>query len=1162
MYFYRPSNHNTTMSKFTHLHVHTQYSILDGASKIPELLRRVVELDMNAVAMTDHGNMYGVMDFVSQAKKFSVKPIIGVETYVARNAYDQKSGLDDRSGYHLILLAKNFVGYKNLIKLVSRSFTEGFYYTPRIDRSWLKGNTEGLIASSACLGGEIPKMFHQKSIEETEKSLQFYLDVFGDDFYLELMNHGIPEQIELNRGLQKLSEKHGVKLLATNDVHFVMEDDFEAHKLLISINTGKDMSEDTLHYTGNEYLKSFEEMTQVLSEYPEALENTVKLSDSIEHFDLKRKVIMPVFPIPQNFENDDAYLKHITYEGAVNRFGELIDEIRERLNYELDVIKSMGFAGYFLIVSDLIRAARESGVYVGPGRGSAAGSAVAYAIGITNIDPIKYNLLFERFLNPERVTMPDIDIDFDDAGRDKVYDYIINKYGKDKVAQIVTFGTLGSKSAIRDVARVIGADLQTADRIAKLVPDGPEMSIEKALKESSDFKEVFEKGSDLEKRIIENARKLEGLIRQTGVHACGTIIGRDSLINDIPLARAKDSDLPVTQYEGSLVEAAGMLKMDFLGLKTLSIMKDAIEIIKARHDVEVVIDNIPLDDENTWKLFQKGDTIGIFQFESPGMRKWLAELKPEHIEDLIAMNALYRPGPMDFIQDFIDRKFGRTPIEYAHELLEPILKNTNGIMVYQEQIMQAAQVLAGYSLGSADILRRAMGKKKIEEMNKQRNIFLEGAQKLHGIPSELGNKIFSQIEEFAKYGFNRSHSAAYSVLAFQTAWIKAHYPAEYMAATLTHNLGELKSITFFIEESKRMGIAVLGPDVNESYKYFSVTRDGKIRFGLAALKNVGESAAEYLIQERKENGLFKDLQDFLKRLNSRYLNKRAIESLAYTGAFDSFGIHRAQFFFRENETSASFIDIMIRHASHLQSIASSNQQSLFGEMEEAAMPELNIPNCEPFTQYEQLKYEKEFAGFYIHAHPLEQYSLILRKFCTGNLEILKASIKDEAEASMSIAGLVVGSQEKLSKQNTKWGYIRIEDETGTYDLNLFGEQYLKFKHYAEIGIFIYVDLKIQKHYKSGRTEVRVQNICQVSDVEQKIDHAVVLLNTQILKDNFDEIVSKIKNEKGKIQLKISVVGKGSNGEDAGCNLIMKHHKVNLDVIKHLDLIGCKILEIR
>lgn len=1150
------------MTKFTHLHVHTQYSILDGASKIQDLLRRAVELDMNAVAMTDHGNMYGVMDFVMQAKKYSVKPVIGVETYVARNSFDQKSGIDDRSGYHLILLAKNFDGYKNLIKLVSRSFTEGFYYTPRIDKSWLLGNSEGIIASSACLGGEIPKLFHNKGIEEAEKALQYYLDIFGDDFYLEIQNHGLPEQIELNKGLKKLSVKHGVKLLATNDVHFVMQDDFEAHKLLISINTGKDINEDTLHYTGNEYLKSYEEMNIMLSDYPEAIQNTVLLSDSIEQFELKRKVIMPVFPIPETFENDDDFLKHITYEGAKERYGELSAEIIERIDYELNVIKSMGFAGYFLIVSDLIKAARENGVLVGPGRGSAAGSAVAYSIGITNIDPIKYNLLFERFLNPERVSMPDIDIDFDDAGREKVFEYVIKRYGKDKVAQIVTFGTLGSRSSIRDVARVIGADLQTADRIAKLIPESPGMTIEKAIKESSEFKEVYENGSELEKRIIENARKLEGLIRQTGVHACGTIIGRDSLINNIPLARAKDSELPVTQFEGSLVEEAGMLKMDFLGLKTLSIMKDAIEIIKARHHVDVVIDDISLEDQKTWELFQRGDTIGIFQFESVGMRKWLAELKPADIEDLIAMNALYRPGPMDFIQDFIDRKYGRSKIEYAHELLEPILRNTNGIMVYQEQIMQAAQILAGYSLGSADILRRAMGKKKVEEMNKQRSIFLEGANKLHGIPPELGNIIFSQIEEFAKYGFNRSHSAAYSVLAFQTAWIKAHYPAEYMAAILTHNLGELKSITFFIEEAKRMGIEVLGPDINESYKFFSVTKDGKIRFGLAALKNVGESAAEYIINERKQNGLFKDLQDFLKRLNSRFLNKRGIESLAYTGAFDSFGIHRAQFFYRENETAASFIDIMIRHASHLQAISSSNQQSLFGEMENAAMPELNIPQCEPFTQFEQLKLEKEFAGFYIHAHPLEQYSLILKKFCTGNIEVLKAAIKDETEAAFSIAGLVVGSQEKISKQNTKWGYISIEDETGTYDLNLFGEQYLKFKHFAENGIFIYIDLKVQKNFKTGRTEVRVQNICQVSDVEQKIENAVVLLHVKLLSENIDEMIEKIKAGNGKIHLKLSIAGKDTNGENAGCNLLLKNHLVNLDVIKYLDSIGCRVLELR
>ncbi len=1147
------------MSKFTHLHVHTQYSILDGASKIGELFRRAVELDMNAVAMTDHGNMYGVMDFVAQSKKFPIKPIIGVETYVARNGYENKASFEDRSGYHLILLAKNFAGYKNLIKLVSRSFTEGFYYTPRIDKSWLKGNTEGLIASSACLGGEIPKMIHEKGIGAAEKSLEFYQDLFGDDFYLEIQNHGLPEQLEVNKALRKLSEKFNVKLLATNDVHFVMEDDYEAHKLLISINTGKDLNEDTLHYTGNEYLKSHEEMLMVMNGLEDAVENTVKLSDTIEPFDLERKVIMPVFPIPESFKNDDVYLKHISYKGAEKRYGELSDLITERLDYELEVIKNMGFAGYFLIVSDLIQAAKDNGVLVGPGRGSAAGSVVAYSIGITNIDPIKYNLLFERFLNPERISMPDIDIDFDDEGREKVFEYVIQKYGRDKVAQIVTFGTLGSRSSIRDVARVIGADLATADKVAKLIPEGPDMSIEKALEESPDFRSVYQKGTETEKRIIENAKKLEGLIRQTGVHACGTIIGRDPLTNDIPLARAKDSDLPVTQYEGKHVEAAGMLKMDFLGLKTLSILKDASDIIRARHGVEVVLDDIPFDDPKTFELFQRGDTVGIFQFESAGMRKWLSELKPTHIEDLIAMNALFRPGPMEFIQKFVDCKHGRQKIEYPHELLEPILKDTNGIMVYQEQIMQAAQILAGYTLGSADILRRAMGKKKAEEMAKQKSIFVEGALKLHGIQPEQGEKIFAQIEEFAKYGFNKSHSAAYSVLAFQTAWFKAHYPAEYMAAVLTHNLNEIKNITFYIDEAKRAGIKVLGPDINESYKFFSVTQEGKIRFGLAAIKNVGEAAAQALIHERRSIGKFENLQDFLKRLNSRNVNKRCVEALAYAGAFDSFGIHRAQFFFKENETAAPFIDTIMRHAAHIQSISSSNQQSLFGETEEAAMPALSIPECEPFTQFEQLKYEKEYTGFYINAHPLEQYSLILRKFCSGNIETLKFAIKNEAETSISIAGLVIASQEKISKNNTKYGFITIEDETGTFDLALFNEQYLKFKHFAEVGIFIYIELKVQKSFKTERYDVRVQNICQVSDVEEKIENATVVMHTDVLKNNYSEITGLIRQSKGKIHLKLSLFGKGTDGEQQGCDFILKNRKVGLDLVKHLDsLEGCRV----
>lgn len=1149
------------MSKFTHLHVHTQYSILDGASKIPDLITRVRDLDMDSIAITDHGNMYGVMEFVKKAVSNGVKPIIGVETYIARNRADSFSTKEDRSGYHLILLAQNPIGYRNLIKLVSRSYTEGFYYTPRMDKAWLKQHSEGLIASSACLGGEIPQMIMKRGIEEAEKSLEFYLDVFGSNFYLEMQNHGLPEQVTVNQTLSQLSKKHNVKLIATNDLHFINSDDFEAHKLLISINTGKDISEDTLMYTGNEYLKSHEEMELLFSEYPEAISNTMAIAESIEPIEIERKVIMPVFPIPEPFNDDDSFLKHIAYEGAKERYKELTTEIIDRLEYELQVIQNMGFAGYFLIVSDLIRSARINGVLVGPGRGSAAGSLIAYSIGITNIDPIRYKLLFERFLNPERISMPDIDIDFDDEGRDKVFKYVIEKYGADKVAQIVTFGTLGSRSAIRDVARVLGVDLPTADKIAKLVPEGPDITLAKAIKDNGAFKNLYDTGTPQEKRVIDNAIKLEGTIRQTGVHACGTIIGRDPLSDSIPLARAKDSDVPVTQYEGTLVEEAGMLKMDFLGLKTLSIMKDAIDIIRARHGVEINIDDIPLDDQLTLELFQRGDTVGIFQFESDGMRKWLKELIPTDIEDLITMNALYRPGPMEFIPLFINRKHGRESVKYPHPLLETILKETNGIMVFQEQIMQSAQLLAGYSLGSADILRRAMGKKKAEEMAKQRDIFVQGAKEKNNIEKSIALEIFNQIEEFAKYGFNRSHSAAYSVLAFQTAWLKANYPSEYMASVLTHNLSDLKKITFFIEETKRMGIKVLGPDINESFKNFSVTKTGDVRFGLSAIKNVGESAAEFLIKERKENGSYVDLQDFLRRINTRNVNKRCVESLASAGGFDSFGIHRAQFFFKENETSAPFIDMMMRHASHIQSLVGSNQQTLFGDIGESSLPELEMPQCEPMNQFELLKLEKDVTGFYINAHPLDQYAFEIKEFCTVKIEQFKDNLNDLEGKELNFAGLVTDAQEKMSKQNTKYGFITIEDETDSHNFGLFGDQYLKYKHFFEPGIFLFAQAKVQKQYKSERLEIRIQNLIQMSELETKITRVEAWITIEELKTNLTALIEKAKLFQGNIAVKIHLIDPFRNGKGIGFPFVSKKTKVNLQFVKYLDSLNLKQVKI-
>ena len=890
------------MPEFTHLHVHTQFSILDGASKISSLVEKAADSGMKALAITDHGNMFGVPLFIQAARKKGIKPIIGCEVYVATESRHQRSGKIDRKSYHLILLAKNKTGYHNLARLTSKGYLEGFYYNPRIDKELLREHSEGLIASSACLGGEIPTAIRNHGREKAEAVLKEYLDIFGEDFYLELQNHGLPEQEEVNRVLVELSEQYNIKLIATNDVHFINAADYDAHKILICLNTGQDLEDASgLHYTGQEYLKNPHEMASLFPEHPEALSNTGEIVDKVEDFDITtREILLPHFPLPEGFDSEDEYLRHLTYEGAKRLYEEITPEITERLDFELDVIRHMGFPGYFLIVQDFIAVARKLKVIVGPGRGSAAGSAVAYCTGITNIDPIRYNLLFERFLNPERVTMPDIDVDFDDEGREKVLEYVVNKYGKDKVAQIVTFGTMAARSAIRDVARVLKLPLPDADRLAKLVPERPGITLSEAYKEVPELAEIKKKGKDLEKKTLIFAETLEGSARHTGTHACGVIIGPDSLIDHVPLSTAKDSTLMVTQYEGKLVESVGMLKMDFLGLKTLSIIKDAIRNVKKSYDIEIDIDNIPLDDEQTFQLYQRGETIGTFQFESEGMRTHLKNLKPNNIEDLIAMNALYRPGPMQFIDIYIKRKQGGEKVSYPHPMLEEILKPTYGIMVYQEQIMQTAQIMAGFSLGKADLLRRAMGKKKMDVMQAQKIEFVNGALQKN-IEKEKAEEIFGVMERFAEYGFNRSHSAAYSVIAYQTAYLKAHYPAEYMAAVLTHNLNDIKKITLFIDEARRQNIDVMGPDVNESAFDFTVTNEGTIRFGMGAIKGVGEAAVRALVSEREANGPFTSIFDMVKRVNLQAVNRSCFEALARAGAFDGFeGTHRAQFFFRQN----------------------------------------------------------------------------------------------------------------------------------------------------------------------------------------------------------------------------------------------------------------------
>ena len=1116
------------MSNFTHLHVHTQYSILDGAAKIKQLIAKAKSLDMKALAITDHGNMYGTLEFFNEAKAQGLKPIIGCEMYVAEGSRFEKKGREDRSGFHLILLAKNKIGYQNLARLSSLGFKkDSFYYTPRIDKELLRKYSEGLIASSACLGGEIPYYIMNSGIERAAQTVQEYVDIFGEDFYLELQNHGIPEQKQVNIAMQELAARFKLKCIATNDVHFINANDSEPHHILICLNTGKDFDDATaMHYTGNEYLKSAEEMQQLFQEYPESITNTQEIVDKIEDYQLKRDVILPIFPLPEGFATEMDYLRHLSFKGAEKRYTEVNEEVTARLNFELDVIASMGFPGYFLIVQDFINKAREMDVMVGPGRGSAAGSVVAFSIGITNIDPIKYNLLFERFLNPERVSMPDIDIDFDDEGRDRVLKYVVEKYGEDKVAQIVTFGTMAAKSSIRDVARVLKLPLPESDRLAKLVPEAAGMNLDKAFREVKELEDARKNGDPLIKRTLEFARILEGSARHTGTHACGVIIGPDDLMNYIPLSTSKDSDLMVSQYEGTLIESVGMLKMDFLGLKTLSIIKSAIVNIFKRHQIKIDIDTIPLDDTLTFELYQKGDTVGTFQFESEGMRGYLKDLKPSNLEDLIAMNALYRPGPMQFIQTFINRKLGKEKAEYPHQMLEGILKPTHGIMVYQEQIMQTAQIMGGYSLGKADVLRRAMGKKKAEAMKAEQQEFVAGAVK-QGINEKVAVETFEIMEKFAQYGFNRSHSAAYSLVAYQTAYLKAHYPAEYMAAVLTHNLNDLKKITFFIDECNRSRIPVLGPCINESVMNFTVNKKGEIRFGMAAIKGVGEAAVNAIIEERDKNGFYKNIFDLAKRVNLKAVSKKSLEALAYAGAFDTFeDTHRAQYFYQEKPEDINFLEKVVRHASQYQSGLNSSQHSLFGDSEETEVQDPLMPETDPWSRVEQLKKEKEIAGFYLSGHPLDDFKLEIQNFCNIDIEQLNEDIKSLRGRELRFAGIISSVSHRTTKTGKPMGSFTLEDFNGSYNMALFSDDYMKFKHFLIEGASIFVKAIIKNRYNSeDQFEIKLNYVTLLVEVIEKYATKVNMrLPLAEINPTFIELLKlKIKKNKGKCKLVVQVL---------------------------------------
>lgn len=1081
------------MPEFSHLHVHTQFSLLDGAASIKNLMKKAQEDNMKAVALTDHGNMFGAFNFVAEANKFNVKPIVGCEFYLVEDRFRKSFNKENKDNrYHQLLLAKDQEGYKNLAKLCSLGYIEGLYSKwPRIDKELLEKYHKGLIATSCCIGAEVPQLILNKGEEEAEKALKWWLDMFGEDYYIELQRHNMPEQELVNKTLIKFANKHNIKMIASNDSHYVDQEDWNAHDILLCVNTGELQSTPIGDGKGYRfgfpndqfYFKSQAEMNSLFSDIPESIDNTNEIVDKITSPKLERDILLPNFPLPTAFSNADDYLEHLTFEGAKRRYKEVSSEVEERLKHELNIIKTMGFAGYFLIVQDFIAAGKNLGVAVGPGRGSAAGSAVAYCIGITNIDPIKYSLLFERFLNPERVSMPDIDIDFDDEGRQRVIDYVVDKYGKNQVAQIITFGTMAAKSSIKDVARTLDLPLSDANYLAKLVPDAPGTSLNKAFSEVPELKEI-KKRSDLQGKTLNLAETLEGSVRNTGIHAAGVIIAPDDLTNYIPVCTAKDAELLVTQFDGKVIESAGMLKMDFLGLKTLSIIKKAIELIKKNHGVEISIDHISLEDSKTFELYQRGDTIGTFQFESEGMRMYLKDLKPTTVEDLIAMNALYRPGPMQFIPNFVNRKHGKETVEYPHDLLEPILKDTYGIMVYQEQIMQTAQLLAGYSLGGADLLRRAMGKKDKEKMAKEKVKFVAGAKEKHNIEKEKAEEVFAIMEKFAEYGFNRSHSAAYSVVAYQTAYLKANYPAEYMASVLTHNMNNIDKISFFMEECRKMGIDVLGPDINESNTFFDVNNEGKIRFGLGAIKGTGDAAVESIIQEREDNGHYKNIFEFAQRVNLRAVNKKTFEALAYGGAFDSFeDIHRAQYFFTPPSENINLIEKSIKYGNSYKAEQDTSQASLFGGNSMVEIPLPKIPTCDPWNDIEKLKYEKDVVGFYISGHPLDQYKLELDNFCTCQVDqYLEYKGRD-----INVAGIVSKTAIRQTKTGKTFALFSIEDYSGSIDMALFGEDYLKLQHYIRPGEFLFIRGRVQQRYKSeDQWELKPVNIQLLSDVRSKL----------------------------------------------------------------------------
>jgi DNA polymerase III subunit alpha len=1079
------------MPQYCHLHNHTEYSLLDGAGKIKHMVNKAKSFNMPAIGISDHGNMFGVPQFVLAAQALGIKPIIGSEFYLSRYAIDQKT--KDNETYHQILFAKNDIGYKNLIFLSSIAYQQGFYYKPRIDKTLLKAHSDGLIATTCCLASEINQTILKGHVDQAEVLFREYLDIFGEDYYIELQDHNLGDQKKCNPILLEWAKKYQVKTIVTNDVHYVEAADCDAHDMLLALQTGADFSDtNRFRFTDDDkqlnprfYFKSQEEMAALFPEHPEALENTIEIADKCDvKLDLSGNLILPVYKIPPEFETMDAYLAHLTWEGAKRKYPDLTTEVRERLEHELKIIQGVGYAGYFLIVQEFTNEARKRGVFVGPGRGSAAGSAVAYCIGIIDIDPIAYNLLFERFLNPERISPPDIDIDFDDEGREEVIQFVVEKYGRDCVSQVVTYTTMGAKTAIRDVSRALGLPLAESDRIARLIPERPGMTFEKALTpdENPDHFEALQYAFEDPKvaHMMKLARVLEGTTRNTGVHACALIITPSALSNYVPLAMAK-GDVVITQFDGPHAEKAGLLKMDFLGLKTLSIIKTALQIIEQSTGDRIDIDNAPLDKDaspeatKTYELYGKGETIATFQFESEGMRKYLRELQPQHVEDLIAMNALYRPGPMDNIPSFINRRHGREPILYQHPLLESILKNTYGIMVYQEQIMECARLLAGYSLGGADLLRRAMGKKKADVMEKERSVFVEGAQQ-NGISANIATDIFNTMEKFAAYGFNKSHSAAYTLVAYRTAYLKANYPAAYMAAVLSHNLDHIDKITFFLEECNRMKIEVLAPSVNASDFMFSVQGESQIRFGLGGIKGLGEASAKAIIAERKANGPFQSMFDLVSRLDARMMNKKVVECLGYAGAFDDLlpaGVTRASLFHKEGDESI-FLEKVLSYGSKVQQEKNSPQISLFGDAgSTTVLQPPAFPMVDAWSDMMRLNHEKDVIGFYLSGHPLDRFRYEIQAFTNCALK----DVEERPNQQIVCAGIVTDFKERMTRKGTPFLTFSLLDYSASYTINLFGDDYAKFRNFITQDAALLVAAKyVERAYQEQQWELKVQKI--------------------------------------------------------------------------------------